>query len=150
MGIRGFTREPTLLQQCVENLFESSPTNSFLSAEAFCYALLGAPQREILEHLADAFSVEPVVTIRPDDERLAAYAQEMIKGGNTADFPQCWLPAIDSLPMRHTLVRVLLGVGLWAHAHIVLVNPRTPDGLFTSFERILGCRLPNIPALSVR
>lgn len=141
-GIAGWPREPGLLCQVVSEREEVEPDRPLvLSSEVFGHAIEGPAQSEALVRLATERPTELIVTLRPDDERIASFAQELVKHGPHGNFGTYWEIAIDDLRMRRDAARRLVELAPWHRIHLIRVDTSRPDQLHDDFEQIIGSPL---------
>jgi hypothetical protein len=121
-----------------------------LSSEEFSRALGADRPGEPLRMLTDRFATEVVVTIRQDDERVAAMAAELIVNGRVADMDRYWTLATDHQTLQPDLVPRLLGLADWSAAHVVQIDTADPEHIFRAFESIVGAPIRRTPPRNTR
>ena len=121
-----------------------------LSSEVFVAALQGGGRSTAFERLASAHPTELVLTLRPDHERLASWAAELVVGGATTSLDGYWLPALANATMKPRAVPRFLALAPWTAVHVVLIDAADPDHLFRAFEGILGARIARVTPQNTR
>lgn len=151
LGIHGEERDPEILVLTVRELCQApSSLPLVLSAEDSVFALSSPDGAEPFRLLAAWTPTELVLTVRPDDERLESFAQEMIKQGRSVDLSRYWEPALESTPMRAGVIRALIDLAPWSRVHIIRTYQQEPLVAFRAFSEILGSEVPEVPSANVR
>jgi hypothetical protein len=140
LGIREESREPTVLVDAVRSAEGDRPSLPLvLSAEACVYALTTPGGQQPFQELASHAPTDLVITTRPDDERLASVAQELVKQGQHVEFDSFWQAALGSELMAERVVSRLAALAPWRVVHVVETSASRPEASFIALSRILGC-----------
>jgi len=152
IGVGGFVAEPQALVDLVSDLDRDSPPGLpvVISAEAFTHALARASRADALRRLALQFRTELVVTIRRDDERVAALAAQLIAMGVPLDPAHCWTSMLRRPVLQPNLVLGFLEAAPWSAAHVVRIESADPEHLFASFEHIIGSAIQRVAPKNAR
>lgn len=151
LGIRGEKSDPETLRRTVLEQSRTAPRLPLvLSSEACVFALTHENGAEPFRRLAESTPTELVLTVRPDDERLESFAQEMIKQGRSVDLLKYWEPALASVPMSEGVSRGLVDLAPWSKVHIIRTDRQDPNFIFRSFAEILGAEVPEVPSGNAR
>lgn len=137
VGHRAITADPLALVRAVRAV-EGSMGPVVLSSEEFLGMIRGGPSAAAVQHLADEFPTELVLTLRPDVDRLRSFAAERILQGDHLDMDRYWEVPLRHLSFDPGLLGRFLDLADWAHVHAVIVDPAHPERLLRSFEEILG------------
>jgi hypothetical protein len=152
IGLGGFVAEPQMLVDLVSDLDRDSPPGLpvVISSETFAYTVAKASRADALRRLALRFRTELVITIRRDDERVAALAAQAIVAGNPLDPARCWTSIMNRDDLQPNLVLRFLEAAPWSAAHVVRVESADPEHLFVAFEHIIGAPIQRVAPKNTR